>query len=371
MSVSKASDVPAESRAEYLDGLRGAASLMVVSYHLFFGFFAYKWADHSKWYLKFTSDGQLAVFIFFVISGVALSTAYVAARDNGILTSLALRRYPRLAIPIFVSCALTFFLMVGGLLYNVEAAKFCPKGNWLNYWLMPKPVFSELLQFSLSDVYFNYEVTKSYNNVLWTMGPELAGSFLIFCTLALFGTLERRCYVYAVIGLVLFFMESRLLPFVFGMLLAELFHGKSFGAIRNRPGTKYIGLAFCLIAVAFATFDTSFHTKSNILSLVAALVILGVRMCVPLCWIFETRVLMFLGRISFPLYLTHLLVFCSFSSFLFIYMTQAGWNPHTVKNTVIVASFGASLLAACIFSPVEDFAVRISRRFARYVISAR
>jgi hypothetical protein len=76
VATAAAAERPAGSsaaRVVFLDGVRGWASLMVVLSHLLPCFLAITTPAYRHWYLTFVSDGNFAVYIFFVLSGFALS----------------------------------------------------------------------------------------------------------------------------------------------------------------------------------------------------------------------------------------------------------------------------------------------------------
>lgn len=51
--------------------------------------------------------GALAVYVFFVVSGFSISIAYVRGGSKRGVASLAVRRYPRLVIPVLAASPLT------------------------------------------------------------------------------------------------------------------------------------------------------------------------------------------------------------------------------------------------------------------------
>ncbi|MBR4405194.1 MAG: acyltransferase, partial [Bacteroidaceae bacterium] len=69
--VSSASFADSKPHYELLDGLRGAAALMVVWYHVFEGF---AFAEGSA--IDVFNHGHLAVDFFFMLSGFVISYAY-------------------------------------------------------------------------------------------------------------------------------------------------------------------------------------------------------------------------------------------------------------------------------------------------------
>src|SRR5687768_4333751 len=117
-------------RLAFLDGLRGWAALMVVLSHLLVFFVAQTSSAYKGWYWAFPSDGNLAVFVFFVLSGFALSIGYIQSGRVNILTALCVRRYLRLAIPILCTSLLAYLLHTVHLFYNAAAGNIT-ENAWL------------------------------------------------------------------------------------------------------------------------------------------------------------------------------------------------------------------------------------------------
>jgi len=63
----------------------------------------------------FFLDGKLAVSIFFVLSGEALSSAYFCGGGELAVVRLAVKRYSRLTVPIAASSLATYCLYKSGL----------------------------------------------------------------------------------------------------------------------------------------------------------------------------------------------------------------------------------------------------------------
>jgi peptidoglycan/LPS O-acetylase OafA/YrhL len=105
-------------RFRFLDGLRGWAAVVVLLHHLFIdGLPANSFmADRALWAKVFFLNGTLAVSVFFVISGFSLSIRYLETGDGRALGRIAAGRYLRLALPIFAICAVTYVLLVSGLI---------------------------------------------------------------------------------------------------------------------------------------------------------------------------------------------------------------------------------------------------------------
>ncbi|OIN94171.1 MAG: hypothetical protein AUJ20_01615 [Comamonadaceae bacterium CG1_02_60_18] len=117
----KSTKLPELDRSYFLDGIRGWASLMVLFSHLVVFFLANSIKEFQPWIFGIITDGNLVIFIFFVLSGFVLTLGYVQKGERQIIVALALRRYPRFAIPIICTCILVYLLAQNGLFFNHEA----------------------------------------------------------------------------------------------------------------------------------------------------------------------------------------------------------------------------------------------------------
>lgn len=107
----------------YLDGLRGAAALVVVIAHFLQVFlpsmfearpqvshFAFdQWIPRTPLNLLF--NGNFAVCLFFVLSGFVLSLRFFRYRRRSVVAASLLRRHFRLAIPAVCSLLLAYAVM--------------------------------------------------------------------------------------------------------------------------------------------------------------------------------------------------------------------------------------------------------------------
>jgi peptidoglycan/LPS O-acetylase OafA/YrhL len=165
------------SRLRYLDGLRGWAAVAVVIFHSSWELFGRVVPMLSSKRLLF-NDGLLAVYLFFVISGFVLSNQYLSSQNMERLRATAVGRYIRLTIPIAAASFLSFILLKCGVMLNHEASLIVARPDWLNLFYPFSPSLSSYIKFSFYDVYFMYDLSKSYDVFLWTMPIEL-GSGLI------------------------------------------------------------------------------------------------------------------------------------------------------------------------------------------------
>src|SRR5262245_33476285 len=149
---------------ECLEAIRGLASLSVLVGHVILAFWpAYLfrsgtpgWEQFSAWLQalsrfpgKFLWDGHLAVSIFFVLSGFVLSLTFF--REGSALGSAAVRRYPRLMLPVAGSILLSFTLLACGAMHNRAAVKLMNATSgqvhlWLGSYYNFAPDWSQALR---------------------------------------------------------------------------------------------------------------------------------------------------------------------------------------------------------------------------------
>ncbi len=338
---------------------------MVVFSHLIACFLVLSTPAYKTKLLSFISDGRLAVFIFFVLSGYALSASQ-HGKKNLNLSFLIIARYLRLAIPIFVTGSIAYILLKSGLFFNLAAAT-TPEtsSDWLGTFYKFKPGILHAIQFSLYDVFFSYDGARTYNPALWTMTVELIGSVLIYFYLA---TVTKRTKGILVatgaMAAFLLYKSPYYACFAFGFLIYEL-NSRVF--IKRNYLTELASIG-CFSAIPLIS---TFYRPDNdkITCLMAVVVILSVSQSDLLRAFFSNPVSRFLGKISFPLYLIQLIVICSISSYLFITLPQHGISGLTASNIIVVITLIISLLLACALLPVEKFSIEFSKRAAKNIVA--
>lgn len=387
-------DDPGTARLPYLDGLRGWAAVAVVLCHLFpfyllrangpsaeavtkllagktwLGGLEYGLASVAIVLYRLVTDGGLPVYIFFVLSGYVLSVGYVKTRRHELIADQALRRYIRLTVPIFCASLIAFLLLKAGLMYNHLVAG--PSGSdWIGGFYQWTPSFWGFIRFALFDVYFNYDGTPSYIFVLWTMHVELFGSLLIFCTLAVFGALQRRWIPYGVVLILTAFVAPALISFMFGLCIAEGYQIESVRRFVQRRGFKLLTL-IALIGVLCSPVWVFHYIPERfwpgVEALLAAIGVISVMTFTSMQKALSARVSSFFGRISFSLYLIHPLVLCSFGSWYFLTFDSYLGRPLLIASTALF-SFMLSVLGARLFMVIDTWGVIQARRFAALILT--
>jgi peptidoglycan/LPS O-acetylase OafA/YrhL len=355
-------------RLHFLDGLRGWAALIVVFFHANWELFKEYDPQVQSPGLGLLNDGKLAVYVFFVLSGVVLSYPYLSTLNATQLTKLALRRYVRLTIPIAAASFLGFVMLEKGWFFHRQASAIVQSHEWLATFYPFAPSFSGWARFATYDVFFRYRAESSYDFVLWTMQYELAGSFLVFGLLAIGGkSVAARAICYGTAALLCRWEAPILLGFVFGCIIAEamlapvLRRSALFGDI---AGTMFLALAFVGSALLRDTYSP------QRCAWLALMIVGGVVMSSRWRALLASPVSRWLGRISFPLYLLHPLIICGPASLLIFRLTEWGWSGSALVGPVSLFIVISSLIAAALFAPVERAAITTSHVFSRFVLEA-
>jgi peptidoglycan/LPS O-acetylase OafA/YrhL len=352
------------TRFRFLDGLRGWAAVTVLFHHIFIDGLPPDslMADRMIWARAFFLNGTMAVCIFFVVSGFSLSIRYLETGDERGLARIAFGRYFRLAIPIFTICAITYLLMVSGMI--PPAGQRPPP---LNEYLQFAPDAGGLFSFSLLKVFVAYADTETYDPPLWTMSYEFSGSFMVFAILAIMRAGRLRTVVFGVLFLALALWQSFYALFVGGILLADIFRQGVFRHSGMAKRVNLIGGALCCGGIILSLVLKPWFGLPYIGS--AMLLVAGVAFCGPVREFFESRLSEFLGRISYPLYLVQAAVIYAFSLWMLDALSGAGFGSAAQRWIVDIATLPVAFVAAIAFGPANELAVTVSRTFGRACVS--
>ncbi|MBV9813084.1 MAG: acyltransferase [Acetobacteraceae bacterium] len=356
MSDPSRTDRLSGARFPELDGLRGLAALCVVLAHYALAFqpsllgggarvahfAASVWIGATPLIAPY--NPELGVAIFFTLSGFVLA-ASVAERPLP-LRALAVRRWLRLALPIFATSLLPFLLIEAGLM-RAGAVAALAKSDWLagSYaWVGSQPnALPELAWQSFVDLFARGR--DLYNGALWTMPTELWGSFAIYVAYATVGRLIAAPAARIVVALLVLLLVWRT-PFggfACGAALFELrrlvvrlpgnvclllvlagFVLGGFPFLLDLPGNGFYARLF--IALANVTDNpVLFAHRCGAVALTAA------ALFSPACAAFlRLRPCRALGRISFMVYLVHVPLLCSLAAGLLLMLAPAvGYNAAT------------------------------------------
>ncbi len=311
----------------YLDGLRGILCVLVVIEHCI---------NFYKPDIRFTEmaglgglirkvvistplniiySGDMAVYIFFVLSGFVLSLSYNRTQNHDYILSGVVKRYPRIMLPVAASMLFMYIVMelTDALIGQAFGAQFLNILNQVAY-----------------RIPFSHTILTNYP--LWSISYEMFGSFLVFSLLAVFGKSKYRLFFYSLV-IIYFFVSldkahqdlyeynTYYALFVFGMMLCDITKG---GCFKINPATRLMMFLFGLILATtplpregvsqyigaysyLKVFDNFNYMQVSItIGVIGSMIffasILDSKLAISAL---STRGIRFLGKISFPLYLTH------------------------------------------------------------------
>ncbi|KAF4551544.1 Hypothetical protein D9617_13g100450 [Elsinoe fawcettii] len=361
-------DSKGRSTTAYLDALRGWAAWNVFNYHhicllnTHFSKYNFLWA------------GKPGVLLFFVISGYALSHGFMSKTEAEIilpkLASSIFRRYLRLFLPVFLATFLTMICVATGIVPHESMLSPLESsfGRLFMHWLqtsfeLANP-FSPVAGYHTAHVWFGFQ--------MWTIPVEFRGSMILFLYLAMSYRLSKakRLSLIAIATPALYYWDAVYVSlFMFGSALALTEPTTSIElplSSLDRTGPwqwmariyhnhrDVIVLPLFVIAAWFyhvpyhfpvlTTPDVYFPwqyltsypitppppadqkldemtahkqevDREHVIQIFSGIASVVIIFCLQrsryLRWPFETRIMLYLGQISFGLYLTHLTVIFS------------------------------------------------------------
>jgi len=344
----------------YLESLRGIAALVVVFAHYAVGFYpALFWpeADHAHTAgnvefliagtpLNVLYNGDFSVSIFFVLSGFVLSYKFFKDRTSDVLLApLVAKRYVRLLIPVLFSNVLAYAMLSSSLFFSGSASAITRSSEWLvGFWRFGPNIWTMLRESFYGNFFHNENL---YNNVLWTMTYEFYGSLIVFGFLAFFRNSPRRVIAYVLLMLV--FRRSYYLAFVLGIMLSD-WHSSEANVLKRVRGkgpflvALLAGLLLGSVPMERQGAGTLYGAMQNVTLprvyhvLGAFLVMVAVLHVRQLQAFLSKKPFLFLGRISFSLYILHFLMLTSLSCWLLL-----AFAPHVSYHAAFLAAFGISL----------------------------
>jgi peptidoglycan/LPS O-acetylase OafA/YrhL len=266
-------------------------------------------------------------------------------------------------LPIIITSFVAYMLMLAHAMYNVPASIPSNTPQWLGVYFNFEPTLAYFLQFNLYYVFFNFNPGANFNPVLWTIAYEFAGSMLVYMIVGFFRSDKNKTYLVPIAFIILFnlFNNPIIACFAIGYLFAELYvaYGQR---LENNTWVNWLSTILFAVPVICSTFYRTGH--HFYIALLASLLVLSVTFSSVLKRFFSNKVSRFLGRISFPLYLIHLPLICSFSSYLFLYLPTQGYSNQATANIIVAATVPLGLLIAWFFYPIEIFSVKAAKKIS-------
>jgi len=367
-----------KSRITCLEGLRGIATLMVIFTHIQHFFFPEALLQLKALFsvlpmpLSFLAEtfskaffqGGFAVTTFWVLSGFVLSYRYFLLLPTNFsnaqqyLVVAAIKRYFRLAVPVLLTVMLSLLLIRENLMFNKSLAQhylavhstWHEYAQWIGDFYSFEANFFNALKSALWDTFVDYERSSSYNVVLWTMEKEFFGSMFLFAFLFLSGWLSNNKWFWVFTILLLTWLRLHWISaFLIGSLLSYsycLFRARASAVIFSRLEPVLILLKnpfICISCLLILWVLVGLPNYLGVTHLLIAIPLVALSLfSPPLTQWLSARPLLFLGKISFGLYLGHFLIITSLSCYLYLVMIKH-WPSLVVATVVAVFTLIISL----------------------------
>ncbi|MDE8346816.1 MAG: acyltransferase [Acidocella sp.] len=314
-----------------LEGLRGIAAAIVVLYHLVLGFtpkgvgkvpHGHGVFDVIFQFALGLLNGGAAVAVFFVLSGFILSLPFARDRRFSRILAALLKRWPRLAVLTLIACLFSW-AMISWSGHHYRVAGHVIGAGWLashgNAPLSPHHLsWVGAVYEGLIGVFTRGQV--HFDSPLWTMRIELFGSFAIFLAAPVLFAIQNWPLRLALIALAMAlagttYPVTYISDFLVGTVLAILFAEDRLPNFTNIQAAITGLLALYLFSFTYEQSllihapikaimpagDTS-HFIWDIAAALTIMLLLGHP------WLkrqFSKSWAVWLGLLSFPVYLLH------------------------------------------------------------------
>lgn len=346
-----------------LDGLRGIACLSVIIFHFFSAFVPQLISEQSSkshWIsdtpIGVFYNGGFAVSIFFVLSGFVVSNSIRSDGSISVLVTSLCRRYLRLAIP--SACSAVFAVSMLMLMPDIPAQlQSLSPHAWLTYVVTPPfPSFFEAIFEGGVGVFVTGN--SLINNVLWTMKIELFGSIAVILICSVTSGVVRAVALSVMAAGLAVLGKPEYSAFMLGALLCS--------TRRRYLDNGSLGWVVVVFAVVIGAWTKGFGDRIGIQlpsvialgephkvwhSVAAIALVYAALTYSPLMKALSTSFPVFLGRISFGLYLLHVPLIYTVVGYFFLIFDPSNFLELLAALLIFLASCG---IAAFVFTTVID-----------------
>ncbi len=288
-------------RIEYLDSIRGIAAMIVVVFH----FIGWKWNETIEYKIAtFIFNGTEAVSFFFVLSGFVLSHSYINSNRKIKLGNYIYRRVLRLYPAYIITVMIMFFY---GLRHNFTI----------------ETIFTQLQRPNLLKELLMFQKTHHLYFPGWTLQVEIIYSLIIILLILL---CKRNVYLLFIPLICCYFIGSPDLRLYMNHFILGVFLSIIYPNIKNTPFSKsklfrwrwalffliFVMFSFVNLAKFIKPIDDLFHwfwtyniRWAHFSGYAAFLTLIIVIMSSKIQRILTNPILLYLGKISYSLYLIH------------------------------------------------------------------
>lgn len=345
----------------FLDSLRGIAAIIVVIGHNHGAFKSNNiFSNVIDFILRNTClNGGFAVTLFFLLSGFVLSYNYFKDYNNEFILKQSIKRIPRLYLPVILTSIMYWIAIKNNILLNEEVISVNNSAFFQKFWNAEYGFFDFLLKCSYDLFILNdQEFCWNINSSLWTMPLELKFSFIVFFSIFFIKKTQHLIIVNIISLSTIFFFEGSLIdyfPFLLGINVSFFF------IINQKKIPNYLLFILFLVGISLS-FPQLYVIKSpiSLKSIGAALIILVTLYSSSFQNFLKKRFLIYLGKISFGVYLIHNLILGTISSFFFISFSNI-LNTELLYILTLIVSIVFSIISGhIVYSSIDKYSIKIA-----------
>ena len=376
-----------------LESMRGLAAFMVFLYHYILGFVPQRHGQEPATAIPggnlietpFFSliNGLAAVTFFFVLSGFVLSYSYFNKGANDGLLGSVIKRWPRLFPLALISTVLSWLMIEYGFYTYMQASEIT-KSRWMAQFAHAR---GDYLNLSFADAFMQgffytfFTGDENLNTSLWTMQHEFIGSLVVFGIIPLLnGTrIKPALILLAVFMMVAYYTNVYMCAFVMGCFLSY-YRCQIRGTLKIVISGRAVfvaGLAVVILAFGYLEPARGFYgfmhridagtasTVRILVHIVASVILIQMILSFDALYkLLDGRFGRFLGRCSFALYVIHVPLMFSFSTYLFLVLFDVVGYEISVMITFL-ASVPMLFFIAWLMSLIDEFWCRRINRIVK------
>ncbi|TSH98165.1 acyltransferase [Verticiella sediminum] len=345
-------NLPRTARIEALTGLRGIAAILVVLFHYSGGFLPnLDLAEHTRFVVK----GYLWVDLFFLLSGFIMMHVHGAAFGQTlhapVVKSFLVSRFARI-YPLHLAVLAGFLAL--------ELAKWWLMASGISK-LDVEPFSHDKQPLALATHLtmtqgLGLHDSLTWNGPAWSVGTEWA-AYVVFPLLALALHGSRRLFPGLALGLVTLLLGvshgGRDLDVTYDLglwrCLTEFTLGAMLYGLYQSPRAAALGRTSVFVLVAAATV-AAMHAGARDIVIVVLFALLLVTLACNQGWpaaLLGTKPLVFLGEISYAIYMCHMLLMETADTFSRAMTGRALGRYLDVSASLVVLLGGLLLVALC------------------------
>ncbi len=341
-------------KLDYINGLKGFSCLLVIGLHILLSYYPVGFVGFGMnvppeqvksvclehYFFSSLSSSNAGLYLFFALIPFVIAVRYFPMHDSTWVRKQATIRYFRFAVPAVAIFVVAWAFYHFNLVYVGQMAQALDN-NWLRALTTDNPSIVTMLWHAVSSPFCN---RGDYLTVIWCMYLLFYGSMLAYAILLLFGESTHRYRIYGLLALVCL-LQPVYLVFWGGLVAGDLYaHGKT---ARFAPyGTAIAGICFLLLFFPYPIIQPLW-LQILIQAVLVNLVILGVTHAPCLQKWLERPFCQWLGQYSFALFLVHMVVVYTLTSWLYIQLApQYGFGISTAISLLcsVPVTVGASIL---------------------------